>query len=63
MSAALQALDLRFPLVTDTSLIRTRLGYAEPTSPAEALHRTIEDELARPRPEQLDAQYAFEDKA
>jgi nucleoside-diphosphate-sugar epimerase len=63
MSAALKGLDLRFPLVTDTSLIRARLGFAEPTPPAEALRRTIEDELAHPRPEHLDAQYAFEDEA
>jgi len=44
---ALDALDLRYPLVLDSRRIRAELGYAEVTGPAEALRRTIEDELSR----------------
>ena len=61
MSRALAGLDLRFPMRTDTRLIRDRLGYDEPTALEDALARTIEDELARPRPSHLDRQYAAED--
>lgn len=39
----LDALDLSRPFVTDTARIRSHLGYREPTPPAEALARTIED--------------------
>jgi nucleoside-diphosphate-sugar epimerase len=45
--AALDALDLSYPLVTDTRRIRDELGYAEVTSLDESLRRTIEDEAAR----------------
>jgi nucleoside-diphosphate-sugar epimerase len=38
--SALDALDLTYPMVTDTRRIRTELGYAEPTDPDEALLRT-----------------------
>jgi nucleoside-diphosphate-sugar epimerase len=43
----LDGLDLTYPLVTDTSRIRSELGYAEATDPDEALRRTIADELSR----------------
>jgi len=45
--AALDALDLAYPMVTDTRRIRDELGYAEVTTPAESLRRTVEDEAAR----------------
>jgi len=61
MSRALKGLDLTFPLQTDTRRIRERLGYREPTSAADALARTIADELSRERPTHLDAQYVAED--
>jgi len=48
LRTALDALDLRYPLVLDSRRIRAELGYAEVTRPAEALRRTIEDELSRP---------------
>ena len=43
----LEALDLSRPFVTDTARICEQLGYREPTSPANALLRTIEDEAGR----------------
>lgn len=46
---ALDALDLDWPMVTDTSRIRAELGYREPTDPEEALRLTVEDEIARAR--------------
>lgn len=52
-------------LVTDTTRIRTELGYAEPTPPEEALRRTIEWERANP-PAKIDPEaydYASEDAA
>lgn len=45
--AALAALDLRYPLATDTSRIRAELGYEEAVAPDEALRLTIADELVR----------------
>ncbi len=45
--AALDALDLSRPMVTDTTRIRADLAYREPTDPAEALDRTIEAETLR----------------
>ncbi len=47
LSAAVAALDLGYPLATDTRRIRAELGYVEVVTPAEALRRTIDDELAR----------------
>jgi nucleoside-diphosphate-sugar epimerase len=41
------ALDLSYPMVTDSRRIRTELGYAEVTDAAEALRRTIADEISR----------------
>lgn len=61
MSRALKGLDLAFPLQTDSRRIRERLGYRNPTPPAQALAQTIADEHARERPKHLDAQYAAED--
>lgn len=43
--AALAALDLRYPLATDTSRIRAELGYEEAVAPGEALRLTIVEEL------------------
>ncbi len=43
----LDALDLRYPLALDTSLARSRLGYAEVVDPEEAIRLTIADELSR----------------
>jgi nucleoside-diphosphate-sugar epimerase len=48
LKSRLDGLDLGVPLATDTSRIRRELGYAEVTEPAEALRRTIEDEISRP---------------
>ena len=45
--AALDALDLSVPMVTDTHRIRVDLGYREATGPADALDRTIADEARR----------------
>ncbi|MDO8296880.1 MAG: NAD-dependent epimerase/dehydratase family protein [Caulobacter sp.] len=47
LSAAVSALDLRYPLATDTSRIRRELGFLEGVSEMEALRGTIADELAR----------------
>ena len=47
--AALNALDLGVPMVTDTRRIRTDLGYREAVDPATTLERTIEDEARRAR--------------
>lgn len=47
MGAALAALDLRYPLATDTHRIRAELGYEEAVAPDEALRLTIADELSR----------------
>jgi len=43
----LAALDLRFPLVTDTQVFRNVFGWQEPTAQQERLDRTIADELCR----------------
>jgi nucleoside-diphosphate-sugar epimerase len=45
--AALDALDLIYPMVLDSGRIRRELNYREPTDPRLALERTITDELAR----------------
>ena len=42
------AMDFRHDLLADSSAIRHDLGYSEPTPRAEALARTLQDELARP---------------
>lgn len=47
LSEAVAALDLRYPLATDTRRVRVELGYAEAVAPEEALRLTIADELAR----------------
>jgi nucleoside-diphosphate-sugar epimerase len=41
-AAALDALDLAYPMATDTRLIRRDLGYSEVVAAADALRRTIE---------------------
>ena len=41
------ALDLSVPMVLDSGRIRAELGYAEPTSPQEAIARTLADEIRR----------------
>jgi len=45
--AALAALDLSVPMVTDSHRIRVDLGYREAAGSAEALDRTIADEARR----------------
>ena len=45
--AALDSLDLAWPMVTDTRRIRAELGYREAVAPEDALRRTVEDEIAR----------------
>lgn len=44
---ALDAMDLSYPMIVDTSRIRRELGFVEPTSESEALRRTIADEIGR----------------
>ena len=46
----LDGLDLTYPFVTDTRRIRAELGYREVTDPADALRRTVEDEIAHSPP-------------
>ena len=46
----LDGLDLAYPLVTDTRRIRAELGYREVVDPADALRRTVEDEISRSPP-------------
>ena len=41
------SLDLRVPLVTDTSKIRMELGFSEVADPTEAVARTVADEIDR----------------
>ena len=43
----LDALDLTYPMVTDTCRIRAELGYREVIDAADALRRTVEDEITR----------------
>jgi nucleoside-diphosphate-sugar epimerase len=45
--AALDALDLSAPFITDTARIRRELGYREAVGLDEALDRTIDDEARR----------------
>lgn len=45
--AALDGLDLAWPMAADTRRIRAELGYREAVAPEDALRRTVEDEMAR----------------
>jgi len=54
--------DFRYDLATDTSRIRTELGYSEPVGRQEALKRTIESERAE-RDDTDRPDYAAEDVA
>jgi len=61
----LTAADYDHQLVTDTSRIRTELGYSERISQQEALHETIDWERRNPPAEMppLESEYAAEDEA
>lgn len=54
--------DFRYDLVMGTDLLRNRFGYHDGIPFDEALRMTIEDELHRPRPDGLEAQYEAEDR-